>query len=231
MTPKGLCNEGVGRPVIWSDHIPQDLRDLYEVHDFLHCAAILRSEFSGEFGELCETLRQFRITTDDIRKPGGSESDIPKKVSALLRPKGWEEAKLTAKFVVDEKEARRDTHWIDYVKGRVAFDVEWNSKDQTFDRDLFAFRTFFEYDRISVGVLLTRSNDLDQVFAKLGVIKDSDGSERPVKAKYGASTTHMGKLLPRLNAGRNGGCPVLVFGITRRVISDWDEYEKRIDGK
>ncbi len=28
-----------------------------------------------------------------------------------------------------------DGHKIDYVKGRVAFDLEWNSKDQTFDRD------------------------------------------------------------------------------------------------
>ncbi|MFP4030091.1 MAG: hypothetical protein ACOC98_08885 [Thermodesulfobacteriota bacterium] len=28
----------------------------------------------------------------------------------------------------------------------------------------------------------------------------------------------MGKLLPRLQAGRNGGCPVLVFGITPKLL-------------
>jgi CRISPR-associated protein Csd2 len=33
----------------------------------------------------------------------------------------------------------------------------------------------------------------------------------------------MGKLLYRLNAGRNGGCPVLVIGITPKCISDWNE--------
>ncbi|MFI5102054.1 MAG: BglII/BstYI family type II restriction endonuclease [Terriglobales bacterium] len=33
------------------------------------------------------------------------------------------------------------------MKGGVALDVEWNSKDQTFDRDLYAFRTFFEFGR------------------------------------------------------------------------------------
>lgn len=27
---------------------------------------------------------------------------------------------------------------------KIAFDVEWNSKDQTFDRDLYAFRSFSE---------------------------------------------------------------------------------------
>jgi hypothetical protein len=29
----------------------------------------------------------------------------------------------------------------------------------------------------------------------------------------------MKKLLPRLEAGRNGGCPVLVFGITQKLLS------------
>ena len=35
-----------------------------------------------------------------------------------------------------------DGHKVDYVKGRVAFDLEWNSKDQTFDRDLYAMSAF-----------------------------------------------------------------------------------------
>ncbi|MGH7006603.1 MAG: BglII/BstYI family type II restriction endonuclease, partial [Alphaproteobacteria bacterium] len=34
-------------------------------------------------------------------------------------------------------------------------------------------------------------------------------------ASYGASTTHMSKLLPRLEGGGGGGCPVVVFGIGR----------------
>jgi hypothetical protein len=103
---------------------------------------------------------------------------------------------------------------VDYLKGRVAFDLEWNSKDQTFDRDLFAFRSFHDYDAISVGVLVTRSSELDATFKKLGIM-----------SKYGASTTQLGKLLPRLEAGRNGGCPVLVFGITSSLIIDKEEIE------
>lgn len=103
-----------------------------------------------------------------------------------------------------------DGHKVDYVKNRVAFDLEWNSKDQTFDRDLYAFRAFHECGVVSAAVLLTRSEELNPVFKKLKVMP-----------KYGASTTWMGKLLYRLNANRNGGCPVLVFGITPRLISDW----------
>lgn len=126
-----------------------------------------------------------------------------------------------AKLIVNDNEViSHDTHKIDYVKGRVALDIEWNSKDQTFDRDLYAFRTFFEYNKISVGILVTRSNELDPWFVELGSVVDAYGVKRDIKDKYGASTTHMGKLIPRLEAGRNGGCPILVFGITPRLIEE-----------
>jgi len=43
-----------------------------------------------------------------------------------------------------------------------------------------------------------------------------------IKKKYGASTTWMGKLIPRIKAGRHGGCPLLVAGITPAVFTDWE---------
>ncbi len=202
--------------MIWSDFVPEDIRKLYEVKDYRHAAAILAHEFPIEYQEICQTLRDFRITREDIRKPGGNESTIPKKLSTFLRPLGWKEKQLQARMIADDVEVHQDTHKVDYLKGRIAFDMEWNSKDQTFDRDLFAFRTFFDYDRISVGVLVTRSNDLDSLFNEMG---------ESIKKKYGASTTHMNKLLPRLRAGRNGGCPILVFGITKKLVDD--RYESQ----
>jgi CRISPR-associated protein Csd2 len=192
------------------DYIPKDILELYEIYDYLHAAAILANEFKPEFDELLGALRQFRISKADILKSGGNESNIPKTLSRILRPLKWLEGQLQVEFKVDGVSSQSDSHKLDYVKGRVAFDLEWNSKDQTFDRDLFAFRSFHQHGRISVGVLLTRSAELNAVFSELGI-----------GAKYGASTTWMGKLLPRLNAGRNGGCPVLVFGITTRLLSDW----------
>ena len=113
-------------------------------------------------------------------------------------PMGWVPGNLKAKLVVDDQEIPLDTHKVDYIKGRVAFDLEWNSKDHTFDRDLYAFRAFYEYDKISLGVLVTRSNDLDSLFNSLGSYTDKNGEVRIYKAFYGASTSHMGILLPRL---------------------------------
>ena len=129
-----------------------------------------------------------------------------------------------------------DGHKVDYVKNRVAFDLEWNSKDQTFDRDLYAFRAFHECDLIDAAVLLTRSAALNEVFAKLGAELNKDGTPKMtkdgkpklLKTKYGASTTWMGKLLYRLDAGRHGGCPVLALGIKPALISDWADHEKNV---
>ncbi len=258
--------------------IPEDIRELYEVHNYRNAAQVLATGCPDEFQEIIEGLRAFRLTLADIRKPGGNESDIPKRISALLREKGWMETRIkgdllitkvvesggkksrkkTKKKIEEEEEGESDTlekieelkkngkadyitrenfldgHKVDYVKKRVAFDLEWNSKDQTFDRDLYAFRAFHECDLIDAAVLLTRSASLNTVFEKLGPELDSNGNPKTdkkgkpklIKAKYGASTTWMGKLLYRLNAGRHGGCPVLALGITPNLITDWAEYEK-----
>jgi hypothetical protein len=47
-------------------------------------------------------------------------------------------------------------------KGNIAL------KDQTFDRDLFAMNAFFQSGAIDVGVLVTRSLSLDDVFKTVG---------------------------------------------------------------
>lgn len=250
-------------------YIPKDIQGLYEIHNYRNAAQVLATGCRAEFTELLEGLRSFRLSIADIRKPGGNESDIPKRISGLLRDKGWKETRIKGDLLItkvsgagvkkgrtesEEEETETETiekiddlkkrgytvehitrenfldgHKVDYVKNRVAFDLEWNSKDQTFDRDLYAFRAFHECDLIDAAVLLTRSASMNVVFEKLGPEIDSDGqakldkSGRPklIKNKYGASTTWMGKLLYRLNTGRHGGCPLLALGITPNLISDW----------
>jgi Restriction endonuclease BglII len=200
--------------VAWQNYLPKTIQAGYEIRDFHHAATILAHEFPEAFRDVCQALSEFRMVKADILAKGGNESAIPKKFSAILRPLGWKEEKLQASLMINGETVSSDTHRIDYVKGRVALDVEWNSKDQTFDRDLYAFRTFFRFGKISVAILITRSEQLNEVFTNLNVT-----------GKYGASTTHLGKLWPRLDASRHGGCPVLVFGITPASISDWKGRE------
>ncbi len=170
-----------------------------------------------------------------LRANGWYETRIQGDLLVRLIEKGEEvlEGGKVRKYSLPEKEPILlenyiDGHKIDFVRGRVALDLEWNSKDQTYDRDLYAFRMFHECGVISVAALITRSEKLNQVFdvipkrTKDGSLElDSAGNPVPCKGKYGASTTQMGKLLYRLNTGRHGGCPVLVFGIRPDIISDW----------
>lgn len=240
-------------------YISAKLRAYYEVYSYRHAAAILATSFPAALAEIEQALLAFNMTTRDIGTPGGNESDIPKKYSRLLRPLGWVETRIQGDLLVrmqefdeeflDNGKTRKlkrpesephlienfiDGHKIDYVKGRVACDLEWNSKDQTFDRDLYAMRAFHECGLISAGVVVTRSASMNPVFDvvqqldKYGnpeFIKEGPraGQPKPVKAKYGPSTTWMGKLLYRLNAGRHGACPILVFGMTPKLITDWSE--------
>lgn len=239
--------------------IPSDIRSKYEIYSYRNAAVILNETRKAEFDEIIEALRSFSITTQIIRTAGGNETQIPKMFSAALRPLGWRETRIHADLHVTlswreeigksrsgksitgpktrilRREKYLDGHKIDYVKEKVAFDLEWNSKDQTFDRDLYAFNAFFLSGAIDAGILLTRSASLDEVFRGVGSALKKDGKtveftstgvERSTMSKYGASTTWMGKLLYRLNAGRNGGCPVLVFGITPKCVSDWKPPKK-----
>jgi hypothetical protein len=51
---------------------------------------------------------------------------------------------------------------------------------------------------------VTRASELQDVFDELGK-----------GHSFGNSTTHMGKLVPKLNNRASGGCPVLAFGIKK----------------
>ena len=215
-----------------SKWMPPDIVDKFEIHNYNHAAEILTQSFPDELEEILNSLRNLRISKKDVLAAGGNESPIPPKFSLFLEPAGWKEIRITGDLLINfypRKGSRRgvfstvaeeqkridnyiDGHNIDFVKGRVALDVEWNSKDQTFDRDLFAMRTYYECGIISVGIIVTRSEALNGIFKTLGILP-----------KYGASTTWMGKLLPRLNSRRHGGCPILAVGITPACMELGDE--------
>ena len=123
--------------------------------------------------------------------------------------RGWKERKFDTKFVIDETSLESPTHKVDCFKNCIALEIEWNNKDPFFDRDLNNFRLLFELRAISVGIIITRCDDLQEIFDGLGRGKS-----------YGNSTTHMSKLLPRIEGGGGGGCPILVFGITKRLYRE-----------
>jgi hypothetical protein len=148
-------------------------------------------------------LLAFRLRRSDILRPGGRKSRIAVALDAGFYQRGWREKSFDTKIVVDAAEMESPTHKVDCYKDGVALEIEWNNKDPFFDRDLNNFRLLFELRAVSVGIIVTRADHLQAIFDALGRGKS-----------YGPSTTHMSKVLPRIEGGAGGGCPVLVLGIT-----------------
>jgi hypothetical protein len=67
------------------EDIPQNLRDLYEVHEWRHDSAVLIKDFPKEWEEICGALQKFRLLKSRVAVPGGSKSLIS---AALDEPVG-----------------------------------------------------------------------------------------------------------------------------------------------
>lgn len=189
------------------DLIPTHLRDRYFFEQRRHACAILAKDFPEEFNDILSCLNWFSLKRSHILAPGGQKSHIASSIDDYLRQRGWEEKSFDIEVKVDGQSRLASTHKIDNYKNRIGVEVEWNNKTEFYDRDLDNFRNLNESDIISVGVIITRRSELQQLFAELGVPK-----------KYGASTTHWNKLIPKIARGGGGGCPLLLVGIGRNCF-------------
>lgn len=189
--------------------LPQTIRDKYEIHEWKHACAILANDFPEEWQDIIDLLNEFKLCKSWITVGGGRKSGVSKAVDTFLYNRGWVEKEFSTSITVDDKVMESPTHKIDCYRNQVALEIEWNNKDPFFDRDLNNFRLLFDLRAISVGIIITRSDHLQELFNELGRGKS-----------YGASTTHMAKLIPRIEGGGGAGCPILVFGITRQLYSE-----------
>jgi hypothetical protein len=181
---------------------------------------ILAGAFPARLGQLVRSLADFRITLDELRAGGGGRTEFVRRFDDSLRAQdgSWGKRNITiAKrlgFDDDVREiARVRGHEIDmFGMGEVdqfpgvAVEMEWNNKDPFYDRDLNNFAALHREGAIAAGVIVTRGPGLQELIGP--VIRSKQGG-----FKYGQSTTHWNKLIPRVNLGGGGECPMLLVGI------------------
>ena len=211
---------------------PQYIRDNYEIEEYRNGISVLRHAFPNEWNDLVDLLSAFVLRRSEVIAPGGRKSTVADQLDSFLYARGWGETEFKTAIHLDEYELIRSaigngkntvistlknstitevpTHKIDCFKNKVAIEVEWNNKDPFFDRDLNNFRLLFDLGAVSVGVVITRASELQELFKSLGK-----------GASYGSSTTHMGKLRSKLFGQGSGGCPVIAIGIKASL---YDEF-------
>lgn len=188
------------------DLLPEFVRENYEIHEWKHACAILKEDFPNEWQDIISVLTAFRLQKSWITNPGGRKSKVSEFIDRFLYQKDWREKEFKTQVVVDDRTTDSPTHKVDCFKNRVALEIEWNNKDPFFDRDLNNFRLLFDLRAISVGIIITRCDELQDIFNDIGR-----------GLSYGASTMHMSKLIPRIEGGGGAGCPILVFGISKSL--------------
>lgn len=186
--------------------VPEDIRHLYEVHEWRNATGVLIHACPQEWEDILCVLRGFKLMHSEIAVGGGNKSKVSDRIDSQFYNLGWEEKQFRTRILVDDRSYDSPTHKVDCFKGRVGVEVEWNNKDPFYDRDLNNFRLLFDLRVIDAGIIITRCDELQAIFNRIGRGKS-----------YQNSTTHMSKLLPRLEGGSGGGCPILVFGIRKEL--------------
>ena len=179
---------------------------------------ILERSFPTRLADLVAALDAFDADLDELIEGGGNRTPFVRRFDESLQERGWGKRRIEiAKTIDGQTVTQVRGHEIDmFGEGEaaaypgVAVEMEWNNKDPFFDRDLLNFQALHREGALAVGVIVTRGPELQEIVKPLFV------SEKG--AKYGESTTHWNKLVPRVNLGGGGECPLLLVGIEPRAI-------------
>lgn len=202
-----------------------ELPDGYRYGVTRYADIILREAFPQRFRDLADVLDVYRIAIDELVKGGGNCASHTVRFDALLQERGWGKRNIEISKRIDNRLIHSTRgHEIDmFGVGSVeeeypgiAVEMEWNNKDPFFDRDLINFSALHREGALAIGVIVTRGPMLQQYIAP--VIKTKGARSQ----KFGASTTHWDKLVPRIDVGGGGECPLLVIGIEPLRVDGFD---------
>ena len=176
----------------------------FDIHEFGNASAILKYDHPNEYNDILSSLNNFTLNKSHLIVSGGRRSKIPPMIEDPLLENDWVEKNFNINISLDGEQKKIETHKIDCFKNKIGFEVEWNNKTEFYDRDLSNFRVLHSLGALNVGIIVTRSDELNDLFKDLGIY-----------AKYGQSTTILSKLLFKVSSGALGGCPLIVFGIKK----------------
>ena len=191
--------------------------------------AILRSAFPALFDDLVAALEGFTVDVGELQASGGNRTPFVDRFDRSLEERGWGKRRISIETRIDgEVVSEVRGHEIDMFRTDpgpqgpypgVAVEMEWNNKDPFFDRDLTNFHALHRGGALAVGVIVTRGPVLQEAVKEL--VRNPQGG-----VKYGASSTHWDKLMPRVDLGGGGECPLVLVGIEAPRVRGLEELAR-----
>ncbi|WFE73303.1 BglII/BstYI family type II restriction endonuclease [Roseinatronobacter sp. S2] len=216
--------------------MPIKARDHWSFMETNSASAVMKAVCPDEWGDIVGVLSSYRLEPRYWLRAGGNRGDIAEQIDNAFHERGWQETRLdlSTKGILFSKDSEKigelpevyqEGYLVDNFKNRVVLDVEWNAKDGNLDRDLAAYRSWYEAGVISAGVIITKDR---LPLLKLARHLWADYQEMlPVEQRTNklpidlttSTVTAFDKAQMRVRRGVMGSCPVLIVAANEKT---WD---------
>ena len=146
----------------------------WEVADINDAALLFAHHFAEECDFLQNALSGWELKLEEhIIKRGGGLADQTKSLTDIFVKQGWKKNNIAIQKSISFQHTydpiisqNSNTHEIDHLienkhGKKIALEIEWNNKDEFFDRDFQAMRRLYEENIIEGGIIITRGPSLE----------------------------------------------------------------------
>ena len=139
----------------------------WAIEEINNAELIISHQFRDETNFISESLVNWNLRTEEhIIKRGGGLADQTQELTTLFESKNWRKNTISIQKNISFEHTFPDvlvqdssTHIIDHlvqnkVGKKVALEIEWNNKDEFYDRDFQAMRRLYEEGIIEAGIIM-----------------------------------------------------------------------------
>jgi hypothetical protein len=148
----------------------------WDISDENHGNLIAKKVFKKQLGLLDDQLSNLQLSVEEGFIASGGQKAIPTaKLTEMVKGLGWIENTVDIKNTIsfsdpsfNDIESFFSSHKIDHIGNqsnsdyKFALEIEWNNKDEFFDRDFVAMRGLYEARAIELGIIITRGKDFEE---------------------------------------------------------------------
>lgn len=233
----------------------------WSVKEINHGKTIAEQCFSDQCENIIKILSNWSLNLENhIIKGGGGQADHTQELTKSFESMGWEKNRITVKNIVSferrfkEISINSSSHEVDHLihgnsDSLLALEIEWNNKDEFFDRDFQTMHRWYDLEIIDLAIIITRGpeleDQLEQLIANYFIqeeISDVSGFDKIKKrftdsqgnARFSFPTVPQQKRISKLSnrcSYANAAAKVFKSDKFGAATTNWKKLNERIERK